>query len=155
MIPEFEADTGNLPPGVHQVAWVEFTELFGSMPHRCELLEGLRSAADVLASFGCKNIWVDGSFVTAKECPADYDACWDMTGVDWRKLAHAEPCIFDLNGDRASQKERFGGAIWPAHVIPDETPGRTMLENFQWDRQGRRKGIVLIQLPLGPKGSSQ
>lgn len=148
MIPPFEPGTGNLPPGIHEADWDELAERFGWTAHRRTLLGGLRELAGVLASFGCTQLWVDGSFVTAKEDPADYDACWDMADVDWREVEHAEPCIFDLNGDRGSQKARFGGAIWPAHIVPDETPERTMLENFQRDRQDRRKGIVRLRLPL-------
>ena len=75
MIPPFEPDTGNLPAGIHEASWEEFSERFGTTPHRRQLLAGLRTAAELLGSFGSRHLWVDGSFVTAKENPADYDAC--------------------------------------------------------------------------------
>ena len=31
-------------------------------------------------------VYVDGSFVTEKETPGDFDACWEMDGIDPIKL---------------------------------------------------------------------
>jgi hypothetical protein len=81
MIPEFDIN-GNLPPGIHQVTWEEFTKRFGITRHRCKLLGGLKRALDSLKAAGCQTVYVDGSFITEKKVPGDFDACWDINGVN-------------------------------------------------------------------------
>jgi len=51
-------------------------------PQRRQLLDGLAHTIEVLAAAGCRRLWLNGSFVTAKDEPADFDACWDPEGVD-------------------------------------------------------------------------
>ena len=36
-----------------------------------------------LRAAGCKRAYIDGSFITTKEHPGDFDACWDLDGVDF------------------------------------------------------------------------
>jgi hypothetical protein len=74
MIPPFQ-DNGTLPPGEHQAAWSEVVEAFGWSPRRRRLLEGLRRACLELSKGGVKTLFLDGSFVTTKEAPNDYDGC--------------------------------------------------------------------------------
>ncbi len=45
-------------------------------------MDGLRSALESLEGAGCRTAYVDGSFVTAKELPNDFDACWEEVGLD-------------------------------------------------------------------------
>ncbi len=82
MIPPFEASTGLLPSGVHEATWEEFVARFGWTPHRLALLAGLKAALDALEAAGCPRVYVDGSFVTAKPDPGDFDGCWEPAGVD-------------------------------------------------------------------------
>ncbi|MDQ3701448.1 MAG: hypothetical protein M3442_11080, partial [Chloroflexota bacterium] len=82
MIPPFEASTGLLPSGVHEATWEEFVARFGWTPHRLALLAGLKAALDALEAAGCPRVYVDGSFVTAKPDPGDFDGCWETDGVD-------------------------------------------------------------------------
>jgi hypothetical protein len=97
----------------------------------------------MLREAGCTVVYVDGSFVTAKETPGDFDACWDVHGVDLERLA---PVFLDFADSRAAQKRRFGGELFPAQ-LPEGITGRTFLAFFQTDRRtGRRKGIVAIRL---------
>ncbi len=51
MIPAFEPDTGNLPPGVWEATWPEFEARFRYTEHRRVLLAGLRAALDALLHF--------------------------------------------------------------------------------------------------------
>jgi hypothetical protein len=140
--PPFEAD-GNLPPGQHRVDWAEFIARFGYSAYRKRLLNGLRQAIELLKAAGCSTVYVDGSFVTQKERPGDFDACWDVRGVDPSKL---DPIFFDFDDSRASQKARFCGEFFPAQ-LPEGVSGRTFLEFFQTDRNtGNAKGIVVIDL---------
>ena len=80
MIPQFDAD-GLLPPGIHQATWDEVAGTFGNTPWRRRLLDGLEMAIDDLRQAGCRTVYIDGSFVTDKEVPNDFDACWDEEGV--------------------------------------------------------------------------
>ncbi len=142
MLPTF-ARNGNLPPGIHWAPWEELADRFGWSPHRRKLLKGLRRALRLLHEAGCTVVYVDGSFVTTKEKPEDFDACWDVKGVDPDRLA---PIFFDLSNSRARQKTRFGGEFFPAQ-LPEGVTGRTFLAFFQTDRRtGRRKGIAAIRL---------
>ena len=45
-------------------------------------MTGLKAAMVSLKDAGCKTVYVDGSFVTGKERPGDFDACWEEEGVD-------------------------------------------------------------------------
>jgi len=80
-IPPF-VESGSLPEGVHEATWQEIVDRYGTTDRRRELLEGLRAALDSLRDAGCPRAYIDGSFVTSKNEPADFDACWEMAGVD-------------------------------------------------------------------------
>jgi hypothetical protein len=60
-------------------------------------LEGLREALNLLGIAGCSRVWLNGSFVTAKELPGDFDAVRDDAGVDESLL---DPIFFDLSAGR-------------------------------------------------------
>lgn len=47
------------------------------------MLEGLARALRDLRAAGCNRAYIDGSFITTKEHPGDFDACWDLDGVDF------------------------------------------------------------------------
>jgi hypothetical protein len=87
---------------------------------------------------------LNGSFVTAKDEPGDFDACWDPDGVDLDPL---DPVLFDLSAGRRAQKARFGGELFP-NVIESKS-GLVFVEFFQNERDTGRKGIVLIDLSEG------
>jgi hypothetical protein len=52
-------------------------------------------------------VYVNGSFATAKERPGDFDACWEITGVDPALL---DPVLLTFADRRAAQKARFSGS---------------------------------------------
>lgn len=142
MIPDFDAD-GNLPPGVHWATWQEFVERFGLSPHRDKLLMGLRSALDVLKAAGCQAVYIDGSFVTTKSVPNDFDACWDIEGVNPDLL---DPILLILKDGRVAQKAKYFGELFPAQ-FSDGITGLRFLEFFQIDKEtGKLKGIIAIDL---------
>jgi hypothetical protein len=144
VIPSFDNE-GNLPPGVHWTTWDEFIQQFGTTPYRQRLIQGLKSAIDVLSKAGCQIIYIDGSFVTKKEKPGDFDACWDTTGVDIDFLYQLDPILFTFDNKRAAQKIKYLGELFPASNQAD-LAGNTFLEFFQIDRNGDQKGIVAIDL---------
>jgi hypothetical protein len=142
MLPTFD-QTGNLPPGIHWASWKEFEKRFGTNPHRKKLLKGLKQAAANLRAAGCEALYIDGSFVTSKEHPNDFDACWSLIDVESSLL---DPVFFDLSNRRAAQKAKFGGEFFPAEW-QEGSSGKSFLEFFQTDKEtGRRKGIVGIRL---------
>jgi len=139
MLPRFDAK-GKLPAGIHAADWPEFLAHFGFSDWRRQLLAGLEAA---LRDAGCRLAYVDGSFVTAKKEPGDFDACWSMAGVNLDLL---DPVLLDFSNGRAAQKARYGGELFPAE-LPEGVSGRTFLEFFQTDRDtGAAKGIVSIGL---------
>jgi hypothetical protein len=141
MIPEFNAE-GNLPPGIHWATWEEFSRRFGINPQRRRLLAGLRTALRALQRAGCPVVYINGSFVTSKEEPQDWDGCWEMEGVDFSKL---DPVFRDLSlRGRAIQKAKYGGEFFPIEVRRGDTG---FLGIFQEDnRTGSRKGIIAFGL---------
>lgn len=116
-------------------------ERFGWNVRRRALLDGLALAIDSLATAGCRRIWINGSFVTAKEEPAEFDACWDSEGVDLNAL---DPVLLDFSQGRAAQKAKFGGELFPNVAEPQS--GLEFSEFFQNERDTGRKGIVVMQI---------
>ena len=147
-IPAYDA-RGNLPPGNYEATWADVAGHFGSGPAGEALLAGLRRALDVLAA-GCRRVWLDGSFVTDVEAregrpPGDVDVCWDLSGVDVARLASLAPELHPLLREPAARRRRFGGDYVP--VAEPVVLGQ--LKAFQFDRDGERKGIVLLVLAGG------
>ncbi len=133
-------DNGVLPPGVHWCEWPELVKRFGTSVHRLNLLSGLKAALYELARAGCCAVYIDGSFVTDKPFPGDYDLCWDMDHVD---LATLDPVFSDLKPPRAAQKVKYLGDLMPN--IRERNSGMPFLEFFQNDvNTGGKKGIVAL-----------
>ena len=70
------SENGCLVSGIHFMTWGDFYDQFSFSPRRKILIEGLGRAIDKLRHCGCSVIYIDGSFVTEKLEPNDYDACW-------------------------------------------------------------------------------
>jgi hypothetical protein len=135
MIPEWLTN-GDLPPGVHFAAWREIERRLSFNPRRRRMLEGFRQACGQLRKAGCRLIYLDGSFVSKKEHPGDFDACWDVQDVDEGKV---DPVFWDFSNGRAAQKQRFLGEFFPAQ-LPEGATGRAFLDFFQVNKQtGQRK----------------
>ena len=106
-------------------------------------MESLRSALESRKRAGCRTAFVDGSFVTDKELPNDFDACWDEEGVDPNLL---DPVLLIIDPGRMTQKAKYLGELFPASFISGED-GLSFLEFFQTDRYtGESKGIVALNL---------
>jgi hypothetical protein len=110
------------------------------------LLKGLRAALDNLCEAGCEEAFIDGSFVTAKELPNDFDGCWSVKGVDPDLL---DLVLLDFSNGRAAMKKKYGGELFPAE-LPEGGSRKTFLEFFQQDRNGNPKGMVGIRLKKAP-----
>jgi hypothetical protein len=139
MIPPFDRGTGNLPPGVHDATWNEVKARFGDTSRRKQLLRGLEQVLRQLATAGCTSVLLDGSFVTAKSEPNDYDGAWETKGVDPDLL---DQVLLEFSNARAAMKKKYGGEMFPAGA--PAAPSKTFREFFQQDREGRPKGIVRL-----------
>ncbi len=146
MLPPFDA-SGNLPPGIHEASWDEISARYGTTPHRRDLLDGLKRALDALRDAGCRRAYIDGSFVTAREDPGDFDGCWEASNVDPLLL---DPALMDFSDRRRGQKLKFGGELFPADLAAN--PGGTeFLDHFQRDKTTREpKGIIALDLKEFP-----
>ena len=127
---------------MHVSSWPELVERFGNNERRREIVAGLLRALQALKAAGCRRAYVDGSFVTSKEVPRDFDGCWDHGGVDFDAL---DPVLLDFEGHREAQKAKFDGELFLSTTQAD-TLGNRFLDFFQLDRDGRPKGIVQIDL---------
>jgi hypothetical protein len=106
----------------------------------------LKAALDTLRRAGCQRAYVDGSFVTTKKFPNDFDACWEMAGVDFDLLDRIDPVLLDWRNRRAAQKAKLGGELFIADSAADPW-GTPYLEFFQHDQHtGAPKGIIVIEL---------
>ena len=141
MIPAL-SPSGLLPPGVHRATWTEMEERFATTEWRKTLPEGVRQAAENLKEAGCRTLYLDGSFVTSKNHPGDFDGCWDPDGVDAAKL---DPVLLDFTNRRAAQKRKYHGELFISSLPADG--GLTFLDFFQRDKAtGNPKGIIAIDL---------
>ena len=100
-------------------------------------MERLLAACRKLVEAGCKEILLDGSFVTAKTMPGDYDGTWESAGVDVDRL---DPVFLNARAVKA----KYFGDLFPASGVAK--PGVPFRDFFQTDRDGVEKGVVLVDL---------
>lgn len=145
MIPEFE-NNGNLPPGIHSASIQEVKERFGTNPHRKNLLTGLDKLLKHLENIGCYLVYLDGSFITNKEYPSDYDLAWSTMGLSNDNISKIDPILLNIKQFRREMKEKYLGDIFPAE-IPEGSTGKLFRDFFQTDKNtGEDKGIIAISL---------
>lgn len=87
-------------------------------------------------------VYLNGSFVTAKQRPGDFDGCRDTEGVDFHLL---DPVLLTFDRGRATQKRKYLGELFLADSQAD-TIGTLFREFFQRDRDDNPKGIIVIDL---------
>ncbi len=134
-----------LPAGIHDATIHEIRIKFASNRHRCELFKGLLNSLKNLHNAGCRHIYLDGSFVTDKEMPSDYDGCWDSTNVDLTLLDPVFCDVADLRTGRLKQKSRYKGEFFLANT--KASPTETYVDFFQNEKiSGKKKGILRVNL---------
>jgi hypothetical protein len=143
MIPDFVSAGASapwpvLPPGIHDASLHEVAARFATTSHRAWLFGGFVRVVEVLQRAGCSTIFLDGSFITAKPHPSDFDGLWDLTGVDPHQL---DPVLLDFDNMRAAQKAKYFGEMFLMQ-LPLQ-PG--LLPFFQKEKfSDAPKGIVRI-----------
>ncbi len=143
-LPPFDAD-GDLPPGIHWADWEDIVARYGGTSWRQRLLKGLRVAVINLRNANCSTIYINGSFVTDKANPADYDACWEPTGVDMQLL---DPILLDTTPPRLAQRAKYRGELFRVDDIAIVVGLQpiTFIEFFQRNKLGKPKGIIGLDL---------
>jgi len=136
---KFNGD-GVLDPGIYEMTWKEFYDSFSFSRRRKELLEGLEKVVAILRETGATHIYIDGSFVTDKVNPNDWDACYDCPLSQLDILAKMYPF-----GNKKEQKKEYKGELYFAGHSPFY-PNRDVsyLSFFQQrkDNPSLNKGIV-------------
>lgn len=145
MIPEaidIGASWKVLPAGMYDATLEEVETRFATNQKRRHLFKGLAKACRALRKAGCKVVYLDGSYVTEKPLPGDYDVCWDPIGVDVNIL---DRIFLDFSNGRKSQKEKYFGELFPSSFVADSV--HTFLDFFGIDKEtGLKKGIIRIHL---------
>ena len=145
MIPQF-TDEGLLPPGVHETDLEELKGKMGWSFRRRELLEGLEEALELMASRSVVRVYLNGSFVTDKDRPNDVDGCYDLAeDVRAEDLGRLAPIFPPSPSNRAEAKRRFGVDFFPA-AATELGSGQPFLRFFQIDREGRKRGVLSVEL---------
>ena len=151
MIPKFISVPGApwpvLPAGIHSATLAEIDHCLAYNPCRRRLFGGLLAASANLVVAGCQALFLDGSFITEKPYPVDFDACWVPNGVDRQLL---DPVFSQFSNKRSAQRMKFGGEIFPSTTSAD-AQGRNFVDFFQVEKfTGQPKGILFIDLSRDP-----
>jgi hypothetical protein len=139
MIPALD-DNGNLPPGIHVATLKEVEERFAYNSYRQNLFNGLKLLVKELSKAGCTRLYLNGSFITDKVQPNDYDACWEIENIQ----PTIDPLLLNPFKQLAEIKSKYKGDIFPR--IPELMKGIDHLEIFQLDINVNIKGIIVIEL---------
>ncbi len=141
----FDSRTGYLPEGVHNMTLTDCARLFAWNRRRSFLFGGLSRAIVNLQGAGCRAIIVDGSFVTAKELPNDWDAAFDPVGVTASSI---DPILLRHDDGRRAMRAKYLGDMFPWTAPASDIGGPIYRQFFQKDRDGNPKGIVEIKLQV-------
>ncbi|MCB0879639.1 MAG: nucleotidyltransferase domain-containing protein [Thermoleophilia bacterium] len=135
---------GDLPAGIHHVAWNEVTRSLASTSRRADLTAQLGHSLGVMHAAGVEQVVVGGSYVGSKPHPGDVDIAVlprrDGAQFNWsaikRTLARTAPDVHVYAGDRI---------VSNANRLPGGTAGESFLEFFMHDRSGAARGAILLE----------
>ena len=123
-----------LPPGVHEACLEEVEQTYATSAYRRELFEGFKAGYQNLIAAGCRNIFLDGSYVGEKLRPGDFDALWDHKGVISKMV---DPILLNTSKQgRVAQKLKYKGEFFLSNFF---------FNYFQKDKHtGKPKGIIRV-----------
>lgn len=135
---------GFLPPGIHVTTWEEFEERYASSMIRRTQLKGMKKALIEFKKAGCSRIYIDGSFVTNKKNPGDFDALYELDELMPDRI---DEVLIDASPEgRKKQKKHYEGEFFPASAKAARY-GDRFLDYFQKDKKTKQpKGIIRIEL---------
>jgi hypothetical protein len=129
------------------MSWRPFAARFGWNNRRRFLLGGMHRALANLRGAGCAAAIIDGSFVTSKEDPGDYDLAFDPAGMNGSLV---DPVLRRHEDGRKAMKAKYFGEVFPWGAEACATTRLIYLDFFQSDRSGISKGVVLLDVKLLP-----
>ena len=139
-------ELGLLPAGIHDGTINDIETEFSFSPKRKEIITGLKQMLAALKDIGCEYFYLDGSFVTNKLLPGDFDACWDLNDkIDWDKLKISYPELIIFKHPRDEQKAKYLGEAFISSYDADGK-GTTFVDFFQKTKEHTPKGIIRIRL---------
>lgn len=133
--------SGRLPPGIHPCSFQQFAEKYDFNQRRRRYLRLFGNFLDELKARGVVEVFVGGSFVTAKALPSDIDFSFAVEAAGEKLRGLKLPTI-----ERGFRTER------PLHFLPENlsdpegNPFKAS-EFFQEACEGfQRKGIIKLVL---------
>jgi len=151
MLPEFDHETGYLPPGVHYATLEEIRERFGKTVCRSRLVANLLVVVRQLWNAGVQEVFIDGSFCTATPVPNDIDGYWvyvpafDPTKVD-PVLLQMDIFVADPSTGEAVRpmKLRYGVEFFVHPLNRATASGLSYPVFFSRSRDGVPRGYVCV-----------
>jgi len=143
--PDFEPVNGYLPKGIHPMEWTAFCARFVWNRRRRFLKSGMHRALLNLRAAGCGAAIIDGSFVSSKDEPGDYDLAFDPIGVNGSLV---DPVLLRHDDERKAMRAKYFGDVFPWGTIASSKTGLIYRDFFQRDRSGTPKGVVLLDMKL-------
>lgn len=142
-----------LEPGLHSFEVSELEALtvsnFPNSSRRVELFNALLSFLQSLSGLGILgNLWVDGSFLTEKEEPADIDALFEFHGPSAETLSDEQRRFAESLLDPRFAKARFGIDLY---LCPQDQAAQLSYWRgwFGFCRDSRTaKGIAIIGVDI-------
>ena len=157
LIPAFDPETGDLPPGDHCATLDEIDKRFGFTPRRRWLLKGVRTAVQAFWAAGNAEIYIDGSFCTEKPDPGDVDGYW--VEPDPEVYERIQPYWIDFNLVFLPAVKQRKWRMWAEygveffiHPLMLAGPGLYFPAFFRTDRNGRPRGVIRIVSNLSTRG---
>src|SRR5579864_7933526 len=74
---------------------------------------------------GCSRVYIDGSFVTVKREPGDYDACWDIDGVNVEALGSVFLDFFERQNGAEIRLPEYQAGFTGSCVVRDSSIERS------------------------------
>lgn len=147
-LPSFR-DDGWLPAGHHAATWQEIAARFGGQPNsrRADVLASLlrwRDAARAASLIGL--VVLNGSLISRKEVPGDFDLVFSYDAAT-EALIRTSAEARALTDYQACRQLGFLGDVFALPASLGETsPVFSGLDMFDFDQQGRLKGVVEVLL---------
>jgi len=147
-LPAFQAN-GWLPEGHHPATWQEIILRFSGDDdsRRLAVLSSLLVWREAALAKGMTGLVIlDGSFISAKEAPGDFDLVFSCS-EETASIIRSDPLARQLIDTQACRALGFLGDVFalPAS-LQHHSPLLGGLDMFDFDRQGRPQGVIEVPL---------
>ncbi len=147
-LPQFRQD-GWLPDGHHAATWEEISARLGGErgSHRAAVLSSLMDWRDAARAQGLAGLIIlDGSFVSDKGTPGDFDLVFLYDEIS-EKLVRDNAEARALTDFQACRALGFQGDVFALPLsLQRLSPLLSGMDMFDTDRQGKLKGVVEVIL---------